>query len=133
MGLEKLLSPNLLKEERQLETGPNLSIQRHESTVLGNDDGAFFFSSLAFADLGESLVLCKHNKTVRTLRVEMGEDQKCRAIYTKQGVDETIGSGLNPNSCVEFVSNVRKNLEEAKWNCREVKEARTSNVISGAE
>lgn len=92
-----------------------------------------FFSSLAFADLGDSLVLCKHNKTVRTLRVELGEDQKCRAIYTKQGVDETIGSGLNPNSCVEFVSNVRKNLEEAKWNCREVKEARTSNVISGAE
>lgn len=89
-----------------------------------------FFSFSSFAEVGESLVLCKHNKTVRTLRVEMGEDQKCRAIYTKQGVDETIGSGMNPNSCVEYISNVRKNLEEAQWNCREVKEARISAVNS---
>lgn len=92
------------------------------------------FSSFASADLGESLVLCKHNKTVRTLRMEMGQDQKCKAIYTKQGVDETIGSAQNPNSCVEILANVRKNLEEAKWNCREVKEARTSTVVpTGAE
>lgn len=89
-----------------------------------------FFSSFAQANsVGDSLVLCKHNKTVRTLRVEIGEDKQCRAIYTKQGVDETIGSGQYTASCVEYISNVRKNLEEAKWNCREVKEARTSNVL----
>lgn len=90
-----------------------------------------FFSSSSHANngVGESLVLCKHNKTVRTLRVEVGEDQKCRAIYTKQGVDETIGSGQFLNSCTEVVAGVRKNLEEAKWSCREVKEARTSSVI----
>ena len=90
-----------------------------------------FFSSFAQANnsVGDSLVLCKYNKTVRTLRVEIGEDKMCRAIYTKQGVDETIGSGQYLNSCVEYISNVRKNLEEAKWNCREVKEARTSNVL----
>lgn len=92
-----------------------------------------FFSSLALAELGESMVLCKNNKTVRTLRIETGADQKCRAIYTKQGVDEIIGSGQYLGSCVEFVTNVRKNLEEAKWNCREVKEARSSTVITGEE
>lgn len=90
-------------------------------------------TSSAFAGLENSLVLCRNQKNVRTLRVEMGEDQKCRAIYTKQGVDETIGSGQFTGSCEEYISNVRKNLEEAKWNCREVKEARTSNVILGAE
>lgn len=90
-------------------------------------------TSSAFAGLENSLVLCRNQKTVRTLRVEMGEDQKCRAIYTKQGVDETIGSGQLTSSCEEYILNVRKNLEEAKWNCREVKEARTSNVILGAE
>lgn len=89
-----------------------------------------FFSSMAKAGMGESLVLCKNNKTVRTLRIEMMGDQKCRAIYTKQGVDETIGSSQNMSSCEEFVTNVRKNLEGGKWSCREVKEARTSNVIS---
>lgn len=90
-------------------------------------------TSSAFAGLENSLVLCRNQKNVRTLRVEMGEDQKCRAIYTKQGVDETIGSGQITGSCEEYISNVRKNLEEAKWNCREVKEARTSTVIRDAE
>ncbi|AHI05150.1 hypothetical protein BDW_03210 [Bdellovibrio bacteriovorus W] len=92
-----------------------------------------FFVPVAQADVGESMILCRLNKTVRTLRVEMGEDTRCRAVYTKQGVDETIGSGLNPNSCVEFVSNVRRNLENANWNCREVKEARVSTVVSPVE
>ncbi|WII71347.1 hypothetical protein QJS83_12825 [Bdellovibrio sp. 22V] len=105
-----------------------ISAVKNKKALFSATMAVLFFSSLSYADLGDSLVLCKHNKTVRTLRVEMGSDQKCRAIYTKQGVDETIGSGLNPNSCVEFVSNVRKNLEEAKWNCREVKEARTSTI-----
>lgn len=92
-----------------------------------------FFSPVTHAEMGEALVLCKHNKTVRTLRVETSGDQKCRAIYTKQGVDEVIGSSQSMVGCSEFVSNVRKNLEDAKWNCREVKEARTSNVIFVAE
>lgn len=92
-----------------------------------------FFSSFAHAEMGESFVLCKNKKMVRTLRVELGSDQKCRAIYTKQGVDEVIGSSQQVASCVEFVSNVRKNLEEGKWSCREVKEARTSSVITGSE
>lgn len=91
-----------------------------------------FFSSLAFAGIGDSVVLCKFNKTVRTLRVEK-DNAQCRAIYTKQGVDQIIGSGQYTESCVEFVSNVRKNLEEGKWNCREVKEARMSNIRSQVE
>ena len=93
----------------------------------------FLFSPMSFADMGESLVLCKNKKTVRTLRVEMGADQKCRAIYTKQGVDETIGASGAHEACVEYISSVRKNLEEAQWNCREIKEARISSVLVGAE
>lgn len=92
-----------------------------------------FFSSVTFAQMGDSLVLCKNNKTVRTLRIEMSNDQKCKAIYTKSGVDEVIGASASKVSCEEFVANVRKNLEEAKWNCREAKEARTSNVILDGE
>ncbi|XGC81608.1 hypothetical protein ACES2L_03830 [Bdellovibrio bacteriovorus] len=105
-----------------------ISAEKNIKALCATAMTVLFFSSLANADIGDSLVLCKNNKTVRTLRVEMGKDEKCRAIYTKQGVDETIGSGQNVDSCVEFVSNVRKNLEEAKWNCREVKEARTSTL-----
>ena len=91
-----------------------------------------FFSSGTFADLGDALVLCKHNKNVRTLRIEKNE-QKCRAIYTKQGVDQTIGSSQSSNSCEEYIAGVRKTLEDAQWNCREIKEARSSTVISTDE
>ena len=86
-----------------------------------------FFSSSSNAEIGDSLILCKHNKMVRTLRIEKGSE-KCTAIYTKQGVDSVIGSGQYQQSCEDVVTGVRKNLEEAKWQCREVKEARTSAV-----
>lgn len=92
-----------------------------------------FFSSFAFAGVGDSFILCKNNKSVRTLRVEMDEDSKCRAIYTKQGVDEMIGAAQYSNSCVEIISKVRKKLEEGKWLCRDVKEARVSTIFSGEE
>ncbi|MGE5087030.1 MAG: hypothetical protein ACM3MG_12065 [Bacillota bacterium] len=105
-----------------------ISVENPKKALIATAITVLFFSSLASAEVGESLVLCKHNKMVRTLRVEMGSDQKCRAIYTKQGVDQTIGSAQYLNSCVEIVAGVRKTLEEAKWNCRDVKEARISTV-----
>lgn len=92
-----------------------------------------FFSSTAFAGLNNKLILCKNKKAVRTLRVEMAEDNKCHAIYTKQGIDATIGSGQYMNSCAQIVTNVRNNLEEAKWNCREVKEAKVSSLVVKTE
>lgn len=111
-----------------------ISYAKNIKALLSATIAVLFFSSFSHAaGLGDSLVLCKHNKTVRTLRVEVGQDQLCRAIYTKDGVDETIGSGQYQNSCVEIVANVRKNLEGAKWNCREVKEARTSNILNDVD
>ncbi|MGZ3769757.1 MAG: hypothetical protein ACXVCP_07970 [Bdellovibrio sp.] len=114
-----------MKREQNLVSKFNKALFSATATVL-------FFSPHSFAGLTDSLVLCKHNKEVRTLRLEIDTD-KCRAIYTKQGVDEVIGSGQYTNSCVEIISNVRKNLEEGKWSCREVKEARVSTVIMTGE
>ncbi|MFM6930530.1 MAG: hypothetical protein ACKOX6_18855 [Bdellovibrio sp.] len=105
-----------------------ISVEYRKKALVATAMTVLFFSSLASAEIGESLVLCKHNKMVRTLRVEVESDQKCRAIYTKQGVDQTIGSAQYLNSCVEIVAGVRKTLEEAKWNCRDVKESRISTV-----
>lgn len=92
-----------------------------------------FFSSMVYGQIGDSLVLCKRDKIVRTLRIETLKDQRCKAIYTKQGVDQNIGVSQAQSACEEYVSKVRKTLEEAAWNCREVKEARTSNLNSGAD
>lgn len=106
------------------------TVEKYKKALVAVAMPVLFFSSLAYADIGDAMVLCKHNKTVRTLRVETGSDSKCKAIYTKQGVDQTIGSSGDVNTCSEVIAGVRKTLEEAKWNCRDVKEARSSTVIS---
>ncbi|MGZ3774705.1 MAG: hypothetical protein ACXVCY_10335 [Pseudobdellovibrionaceae bacterium] len=92
-----------------------------------------FFSPEVFAELGDSFILCKNNKSVRTLRVEMNNEGKCQAVYTKQGVDEIIGVAQDKNACFEIISNVRKKIEEKKWVCREVKDARVSNIMADTE
>ncbi|MBO9666937.1 MAG: hypothetical protein J7501_09005 [Bdellovibrio sp.] len=110
-----------------------ITVENCRKALVALSIPVLFFSSVAKAELGEALVLCKHNKNVRTLRIEMGSDQKCKAIYTKQGIDQTIGSAQYLNSCTEIVAGVRKTLEEAKWSCRDVKEARTSSVSTVVE
>ena len=86
-------------------------------------------SARALSDSKNSLFLCKLQKTVRTLRIEVGEDKNCRTIYTKQGVDDLIGSGQFHQSCVNIAENVRKNLEGVGWKCREVQSRSTETVL----
>lgn len=96
--------------------------------------GVLFLCPQSHAEIGESLVLCKRQKTVRTLRIEKGADDKCKAIYTKQGLDQVIGTSQKEEACEEIIAGVRKNLEEGgKWACREVKEARVSTVTVDEE
>lgn len=77
----------------------------------------------------EVSVMCRNQKEVRTLRVEILKDGTCRSIYTKAGKDQKIGAGQNFQSCEEFVQKVRDVLEGAYWKCREVEESRVSNII----
>ena len=105
----------------------DLFLQNLKALLLSST-AVLFFSSPAWSEVGDKLVLCKNNKSVRTLRIETDEEKKCRAIYTKSGVDQTIGSSQSANTCEEVVTGVRKTLEEAKWSCRDVKEARSSSV-----
>ncbi len=104
--------------------------QKFEKALFPFLGTVLFFSIMAKAEIGEAFVLCKSDKTVRTLRIEELEDARCRAFYTKQGVDQVIGTSQNKNACEDFVVSVRKKLEEAKWNCRDVKESRVSTIPS---
>ena len=83
----------------------------------------------AQAEIGESFILCKHNKVVRTLRID-GTSDACKAVYTKEGVDKVIGASQSKEVCTDVLDKVRKNLEEGSWACREVKESRLSNLGS---
>ena len=92
--------------------------------------GFFIFTAnIAQAELGDAFILCKHNKTVRSLRVD-STDTQCKAVYTKEGIDKIIGSSQKKEICGDVLDKVRKNLEENNWNCREVKESRLSNLGS---
>lgn len=84
-----------------------------------------FAGTLSFAGADQkasAFVLCKSNKTVRTIRV-MPDAQNCKVTYSKSGVDEVVGSNRSMDACKSFVSNIRSNLESSKWNCREVSKA----------
>lgn len=77
----------------------------------------------------EVSVMCRLSKQVRTLRIEKLQNGSCRTIYTKYGQDQNIGNAQNSQSCADFLQKVRGILEAADWQCREVKEARLSNIV----
>lgn len=88
-----------------------------------------FFSSYTKAALSSDLILCKNQKTVRTIRVEVDQAKSyCKTIYTKSGVDSIVGSGQYSKSCEQIADNVKKNLETANWDCREVQQSKSSAV-----
>ena len=70
-----------------------------------------------------SYVICKNNGQVRTIRVEVDAQNMCHTIYSKQGVEKSVGSGKNLGSCTQFLSNVRVNIEKSGWKCRDVESA----------
>lgn len=71
-------------------------------------------------------ILCKSDKSVRTLRTDKTADGGCRAIYTKQGVDQVVGSSTRENGCASILKTIRQTLEASTWKCKEIK----SGVVS---
>ncbi|MCB0356467.1 MAG: hypothetical protein KDD40_05640 [Bdellovibrionales bacterium] len=71
--------------------------------------------------------ICSNRKLVRSLRVEVLEDKTCRTMYSKGGRDKTIGSGIHLESCVNFLNNVKGNLESAGWSCRKIDKVNISS------
>lgn len=73
-------------------------------------------------------VLCKNQKTVRTIRIapERAEPQDCQVMYSKAGVDEVVGQSRSLSSCKSILKNIQENLEASKWNCKQVDSAKVS-------
>ncbi len=59
---------------------------------------------------------------IRTIRVERApaDNGSCETVYTKSGVDRSVGSGINVSSCLRFAENIRRNLEIADWKCQDI-------------
>ncbi len=93
--------------------------------------GLSFLSFFSFAESDRSLILCKQDKMARTLRITTLQDKRCQAIYTKQGIDQVIGSSQNLEACSHFIGGVRKKLAQAHWQCRDVKAQSEVTTLDG--
>lgn len=78
------------------------------------------WASVGAAQAGrQAFTLCRNKKIVRTIRVEKA-DQNFQTIYTKSGVDKTVGESQWYDNATNIMKNIRKNLEGAGWNCADV-------------
>lgn len=69
--------------------------------------------------------LCKNKKEVRTIRVHV-EQGVCSTLYSKLGAEKLVGSGKNHESCLNWLNNIKTNLEKSNWNCRDISSARVT-------
>lgn len=74
-------------------------------------------------------VLCRLKGEVRTIRIEERKSGGCQTIYAKGGTDQVVASSQRRQVCESVKGNVRGNLTEAGWGCREVQ---SSQSTSGA-
>lgn len=54
------------------------------------------------------------------MRVEIQKDNLCHAYYGKMGVEKSVGSGRNHDSCITFISSIQTNLEKSGFSCKDV-------------
>jgi hypothetical protein len=73
--------------------------------------------------------LCKNHKEVRTIRVHVNGQGVCSTMYTKLGDEKVVGSGKNHESCLNFLNNIKTNLEKSNWNCRDISATRISASV----
>ncbi len=70
------------------------------------------------------VIVCKNNKIVRTIRVievnDENKENKCVTMYSKGGTDKIVGGGKSSVTCTGVASNIRANLEKARWQCKAI-------------
>lgn len=76
----------------------------------------------------KSYWLCKNRKEVRTIRVQI-DGAVCTTFYSKLGAEKNVGSGKNHDSCVQFLNNIKTNLEKSNWNCRDISATRITASV----
>jgi len=72
-----------------------------------------------------SYVICRNEKRVRTIRVEM-KGESCKTLYSKDGSDDVVGRSKEASTCYDVVNKIRGNLEKGPWKCKDVSPDRVS-------
>ena len=83
------------------------------------------FGGVASAEAMSSYLLCRFDKSVRSVRVEI-DNGSCTATYTKAGVDEVVAKSSSSEVCNRVAKSIRSNLERGNWKCKDVSQSRIS-------
>ena len=89
--------------------------------------------SLIFASTDSkatAFVLCKNQKSVRTLRIFGDKADNCTITYSKNGAEEVVGANRSVQTCKSILKSIEGRLEDAKWTCRNVE---TAHLMTSAE
>jgi hypothetical protein len=74
----------------------------------------------------EITYVCQKQNDVRWVRSYLVDGNRCRSLYSKEGFVQTVGSAQNFRSCKTVTENIKANLEEGGFKC---KEARLNSMI----
>lgn len=100
---------------------------RHILAILLSFAAPLFASADSVTEVeNKAYVLCKNRKQVRSIRVAINNSGICSTFYSKEGDEKVVGSGKNHESCVNFLNNIKTNLEKSNWTCRDISSARTT-------
>lgn len=70
--------------------------------------------------------MCKLRSDVRTIRVEV-ENGTCFTRYSKDGSEKEASKSIGMRSCWQVFANIRRNLENAEYKCRDISSSRISS------
>ncbi len=118
--------------QESLASKPEAQVLRHDAQALDQEvsvpkQETQASSPEAVANQeNSSFVLCRNNNKVRTIRVTLSGGGWCKAIYSKEGTEETVGRSVSADLCYDVVFKIRANLEKGPWKCKDTKPDRVS-------
>lgn len=106
-----------------------LKIQKLAVIVLICSAATTVFAEQVVEVQNKAYWLCKNKKEARTIRVQIDQSNICTTYYSKQGSEKPVGSGKSHISCMNFLENIKSNLEKSNWACRDISATRITASV----
>lgn len=76
-------------------------------------------------------LMCQNGANVRTIRFLPSKAGGCKTGYTKEGgAEQIVAESWNKSRCFSVMSNIRENLMNANWKCRDISDSRISSSLN---
>lgn len=100
---------------------------RPEYTTMRSSFLVFILLQLVYLPFGVSqddqktdlTYICQRQKDVRWIRSYKVEGNRCKSLYSKEGFVQTVSSAQNFASCITVIENIKANIEEGGFKCKE--------------